>query len=707
MRTTRVSSARGWAFALCFGVVAASGCRQILGVEDPVPCESSAECAVEGEPCVSGECVDGGCVYSQVAAGSPAAGDTPGDCSQTVCDESGATTTTLDADDVPADDTAGDCKAPACDESGEPTTAPDESDAPDDDVAGDCKVPVCNNGTVTIEVAETDVPPDTTPDDCRIPACDPDGNVIEIDDPAGCTCEVGDEQPCYDGPVGTDKNSPCEAGIATCEGKSGFGECIGQVLPAPDSCFTTSVDEDCSGDNNECVGEHVWSHSFTGPSDSGSTESVFLPSNDPFGGDVLVGVGFMDSVDIDGTVLTGADPALFETELVRITRQGDVTAGPKFQAQLESLTSDGTLIYVGGTVAEGASENFGGGDPIEPDDDAQGVVAAFSAEDLSLVWKQTISSVGDDSVSHVVPRIGGGVFVQGKVRGLAIFESGGTIYPPLSTVDEFMVAYSATGAVEWVTRWPGSSFGVADVVVDPVAGDVWVCGSSNAALEVTNPAGMATLLHADPATIDGWLFRIGGSTGNVSTAFGAILKLAGAGNERCNAVEFLPGGGRVIAGAVSQTIMVGGLTLTHSDTVADEFVMTMTSSNTPVAVQMFDTTAGSVNIESIAVASDGSIVAGGYFQGGSLQIGTAAPIDAPSGRSDIFVTKFSPTLGELSAADWPRHYFGTGNVILTRLKVSRDFGIIGSGVMQSSFSVGGANLPYDAEFDAFAFKITQ
>lgn len=63
-----------------------------------------------------------------------------------------------------------------------------------------------------------------------------------IDD--GCACANGSSRVCYDGPVGTAGVGPCLAGMQTCVAGA-WGACMGQVLPAAESC--NGVDDDCSG----------------------------------------------------------------------------------------------------------------------------------------------------------------------------------------------------------------------------------------------------------------------------------------------------------------------------------------------------------------------------------------------------------------------------------------------------------------------------
>lgn len=66
-----------------------------------------------------------------------------------------------------------------------------------------------------------------------------------------CACSPGEMEDCYSGPAGTAGVSVCKAGIHTCnmEG-SGFGDCMGEVLPQAETC-NTSIDDNCNGQTNE------------------------------------------------------------------------------------------------------------------------------------------------------------------------------------------------------------------------------------------------------------------------------------------------------------------------------------------------------------------------------------------------------------------------------------------------------------------------
>ncbi|TKC98112.1 hypothetical protein E8A74_42540 [Polyangium fumosum] len=71
---------------------------------------------------------------------------------------------------------------------------------------------------------------------------------------AGCVCPPNAVLPCYTGPVGTLGVGLCKAGTAMCNALgTALGDCMGQTLPATETCATPG-DDDCDGQTNEgCV----------------------------------------------------------------------------------------------------------------------------------------------------------------------------------------------------------------------------------------------------------------------------------------------------------------------------------------------------------------------------------------------------------------------------------------------------------------------
>ncbi len=65
----------------------------------------------------------------------------------------------------------------------------------------------------------------------------------------GDECQDGQEQPCYDGPQGTEGVGACAPGRQFCQ-MGRFGDCQAQVTPAPEQC-ADGRDNDCDGEADE------------------------------------------------------------------------------------------------------------------------------------------------------------------------------------------------------------------------------------------------------------------------------------------------------------------------------------------------------------------------------------------------------------------------------------------------------------------------
>lgn len=72
------------------------------------------------------------------------------------------------------------------------------------------------------------------------------GGAGEIEGIGGKICTPRTMAVCYDGPPDTIDRGVCRAGMKTCnEEGTGYGPCVGQVLPGPELCHTAE-DEDCA-----------------------------------------------------------------------------------------------------------------------------------------------------------------------------------------------------------------------------------------------------------------------------------------------------------------------------------------------------------------------------------------------------------------------------------------------------------------------------
>ncbi len=80
---------------------------------------------------------------------------------------------------------------------------------------------------------------------------DPDGPVCDPDT-GECTksCSPGQTAPCYTGPAQTEGVGICRAGEQTCAADGTWGICLGEVLPASETCGN-DIDENCNGTADE------------------------------------------------------------------------------------------------------------------------------------------------------------------------------------------------------------------------------------------------------------------------------------------------------------------------------------------------------------------------------------------------------------------------------------------------------------------------
>ena len=86
---------------------------------------------------------------------------------------------------------------------------------------------------------------------CLLPACELLSSGGGAGGGPGGVCVPGTVVLCYSGPPETLGVGPCAGGTATCHADgTGFGPCVGEVVPAPETCLTP-IDDDCDGQTNE------------------------------------------------------------------------------------------------------------------------------------------------------------------------------------------------------------------------------------------------------------------------------------------------------------------------------------------------------------------------------------------------------------------------------------------------------------------------
>jgi hypothetical protein len=99
-------------------------------------------------------------------------------------------------------------------------------------------------------------------------------------------CADGDQQPCYEGPVGTEGVGTCAPGVQVCDGGR-FTPCRDWVGPNQEECFD-GLDNDCDGaaddDDPACEGGPEVGDSCDGDQDCGNKSCLETPTEPQFRG---------------------------------------------------------------------------------------------------------------------------------------------------------------------------------------------------------------------------------------------------------------------------------------------------------------------------------------------------------------------------------------------------------------------------------------
>ena len=107
---------------------------------------------------------------------------------------------------------------------------------------------VCNEDGLGFGPCEAQVLPKA--ETCKNPG-DEDCDGLVDEDGTDCDCEPGSEKACYGGPNATKDVGACQGGTQTCNASgTGYGSCVGQVVPKAETC-NTPADDDCDGQTNE------------------------------------------------------------------------------------------------------------------------------------------------------------------------------------------------------------------------------------------------------------------------------------------------------------------------------------------------------------------------------------------------------------------------------------------------------------------------
>jgi hypothetical protein len=510
-------------------------------------------------------------------------------------------------------------------------------------------------------------------ENCATPEDDDcDGDANEAD--AGCVCAPGAAMACYTGPAGTDGQGICEAGSQVCAADgTGYGPCMGEVTPQPETCATPD-DDDCDGQLNE---EGVGCVCLPG-----STTSCYAG---PAGTE---GIGICQA----GTATCGALGTSYGPCMGEVTPQPescataaneDCLVQPDCGAHLWSKRAGDASGQGGQGIATDAAGNvyfigafqgtfdFGGG-ALTSAGSNDVFVVKFDPNG-AVIWTKKFGDASSQAGQSIAVDAAGDVYIAGMFAGTANF--GGANLTSAGANDIFVAKLTPVGAHLWSKRFgDANNQEVQDLTVDS-AGNVIVTGGLGGTVNfgggALTSAGLRDIFIAkfDTGGAHLWSKRFG----DASDQFGYNLATSAAGD------VYLTGG-------LTGTVNFGGANLTSAGA-NDIYLVSFNAAGTHQWSKRFGDALAQQGDE-VAVDPAGDILLAGYMEG-AADFGGGALTSA--GGGDIFLAKFNAA----GAHQWSKRFGdaaqqgaqaaavdSAGNVILTGyVQGSIDFG---SGALTSA-----------------------
>ncbi|MDC3980022.1 SBBP repeat-containing protein [Polyangium jinanense] len=565
----------------------------------------------------------------------------------------------------------------------------------------------------------------------------------------GCACTPGATAPCYTGPMGTLDKGACKAGTQTCNAEgTAYGACVGQVLPATETCLSPE-DEDCDGLVNESGTGCVCA--------PGSTTACYTGP----GGTLGVGICKAGTQTCNaegsaygpcvGEVLPQAENCMTPADESCTGLVGDMCAatgwirsfGDPFDQDIIDIATDaqGNVIVVGQFVG---TIDLGGGPLTTPNTVHDILVAKYDAQG-NHVWSRRFGANGTDGARGVAVDSTGNIVVTGVFQSTVDF-GGGPHVSVSGTSDVFVLKLSSAGAFVWSRAYgaAGGDEGSA-VAVDP-AGNVIVVGHYRNTVDFGGGAMTAAglddhfVLKLDPAGLHVWSRSYGDATsqgmrgvatdaagdvyftgfmeGTVNFGGGDLIslggqdamlvkltaagqhqwsrRLGGIGTQIGNGVTVDGAGNVIVIGAAAGTVDYGGGDLTSAGS-NDIFVAKYAGTGVFQWAKLFGDTGDQVGF-AVATDAQNNVVLAGRMTG-SVNFGGASPL-ASLGGNDAFVVRLdalgayvSGRRGGDNLEQWGRSTAvdGSGNVFVGgRFQGTLD---LGTGFVSSA----GANDAYVAK----------
>jgi hypothetical protein len=226
-------------------------------------------------------------------------------------------------------------------------------------------------------------------------------------------CTEGETRTCYSGPAGSETVGACLAGIETCGAEGSWGACVGEVVPAAESCGTPA-DDDCDGEINQgCACTPGTTETcYSGPAGTQSVGACKAGSHtcDPTGAAYGACIG-----EVLPAIEDCANPADEDCSgLACAQTMWSKSAGDLHYQSLTDAAVDGAgNIYITGNF-EGTLHL--GGQPLMSSGDRDIYVAKLDANGAHL-WSKSFGDGSRQEVAALAVNASGTVAFVGSYKG--------------------------------------------------------------------------------------------------------------------------------------------------------------------------------------------------------------------------------------------------------------------------------------------------
>jgi hypothetical protein len=548
-----------------------------------------------------------------------------------------------------------------------------------------------------------------------------------------CPCTPKDTKPCYDGmPAGTMGVGICKSGMRTCsdDGK-GFGDCIGQVKPAPEDCLTpedencdgllnglaggcvcepmtpadcttaqlgecakgikvcaadgksygactatlptfenciTMQDEDCDGTTGAaCVG----STSFAGADGAtASDRSIFGVASDAAGNIFLGGVsGFYQGANYGVTTGTANITKLDKDGKGVWEKNYTTTLGGFSVVRGATVDKMNNVLLIG--EYRGAINSDGVLLPSSTNSSIDVFVVKLDANGTPL-WAKSFNAAEDQYGASISAAANGDVFIVGSMYGTMSF--GSKTLTTKGSIDVFVARLdAATGEPKWSQSFGTSGLQYGRHIAATSDGHLAVVG------EFEDDIGFDGGFLGNKGKKDIFLAKLDGNDGTQkwAKAFGDGADQMGYGV----AADTL--GNIVITGYLEGKVDVGGVSLNAGGNgKGDLLVASFASDGTPNWSKSFGDSDNAQIGRDVAVDAAGNVLVTGYFSG-ALQIGTTSLSTSGGTAPDVFVAKLNASDGALG---WARSFGDMDDQIAWTITTDPQANVIFGGVFRSTIS---------------------